>query len=408
MEKAKNEIQTPKKEETSIKKESTELGKIDKEKKDKFEKNKEIKEKDVKKCKSESEKEVEDIEQGMKSESDKEKESKKKGNKKENKEKKRENENKERKEQKEDKGNKKGKEDKNIIIPEVLSKQTDDKKYSRKLNKLGGEAFEKMISYKIVHKFFLEDILRATNAKEIERNFNMEQYLDVKMIKKEILDKLSPSNNFDLENNNLKIDYTTQFNKNISQYFNCQDIYNNIYIKSENISSSGISSENSKEYKSDSINPEKTNLKSNKGNFSKNSNPKNNNFNSNTDNTTNSNQENENTNSKLSKKKKNINMKDITELEFDLFLKDVSGKKLLNFINEMDEKKRLIKYKEIERNGEVISEDKYYNICIEITVQSDDILTKKIPQLYKSIACFNFLYKTYNYFQEIKESDMAY
>ena len=208
---------------------------------------------------------------------------------------------------------------------------------------MGGDAFETMISYKIVHKFFLEDIGNQ-NLKENDKNFNTEQYLNIKEIKKEILDKLSPSNLYNSEQNSKKIDYTNTFNNNIVEYFNHQEIYDSICIISESISSSEISSESKKQYKSDS----------------------NNNIYINSEN----------------RKKKNINIKDITELEFDLFLKNIKGNKLLNFIKEMNLKKRLIKYFEKDE----IHEDKIYNVCVEITVQSDDILKKKIPKLYKTIS----------------------
>lgn len=372
MEETQSEMQSQKKEETSGRNEKDDLG--NKENKDKLDQKKEM---TPRKFKSESESESEKKED--ESRNDKENTSKKKGR---NKGKKKS----EKKVQKEDNKKevfKKAKEENKVEIQSVPSNKKDDKKYSKKMNKLGGDAFEKMISYKIVHKFFLEDIKRGTDAKKIETKFNSEQYLDIKLIKKEILDKLSPSNNSDLNSNNLKIDYTSQFNRNIADFYNCQNIYNDIYVKSENISSSGISSESSKGYKSDY-----------KGNVSHNSNPD-------PENNTNSNQENDDTNSRRRKKNKNINAKDITELEFDLFLKDIEGKKLLNFLNEMENKKRLIKFNVKEK----INEDEQYNICIEITVQSDDILTKKIPQLYKSVSCFNFLYKTNIFFRKIMEKN---
>ena len=268
--------------------------------------------------------------------------------------------NKDSKEDKGEKDGKKNKENKNIINQDTSKSQKNDKKYSKKANKLGGDAFETMISYKIVHKFFLEDIGNQ-NLKENDKNFNTEQYLNIKEIKKEILDKLSPSNLYNSEQNSKKIDYTNTFNNNIVEYFNHQEIYDSICIISESISSSEISSESKKQYKSDS----------------------NNNIYINSEN----------------RKKKNINIKDITELEFDLFLKNIKGNKLLNFIKEMNLKKRLIKYFEKDE----IHEDKIYNVCVEITVQSDDILKKKIPKLYKTISCFNFLYKTNNFFKNIDD-----
>ena len=65
----------------------------------------------------------------------------------------------------------------------------------------------------------------------------------------------------------------------------------------------------------------------------------------------------------------------------------------------MNLKKRLIKYCEKDK----IHEDKIYNVCVEINVQSDDILKIKIPQLYKTVSCLNFLYKTNDFFKNIED-----
>ena len=130
------------------------------------------------------------------------------------------------KDSKKDKGEKDGeenKENKNIINQDTPKSQKNDKIYSKKANKFGGDAFETMISYKIVHKFFLEDIVNQ-NLKENDKNSNTEQYLIIKEIKKEILDKLSPSHLYNSEQNYKKIDYTNSFNNNIAEYFNHQEI----------------------------------------------------------------------------------------------------------------------------------------------------------------------------------------
>ena len=225
-----------------------------------------------------------------------------------------------------------------------------------------GDAFEYLISYNISRKFFIEDI--NSDLKMKESNFNNSQELDINEIKIEIFNKLLPNNFSDVNDNNKKIQYISDFNTNIAEYFSYQKIYDNIYIQSDSMSSGVSSSE--KEYKSDN-----------------------------------------NKNVKLSirkpVKKKNINKKDLTQIEFDLCLKGVKGENLLNYLEDLDKKERLIRYIE----NKSIKKEKNYNVCIEITIDSNDILTKKIPQLYKDISCFNFLYKTNNFFNEIKEKSLV-
>lgn len=53
-----------------------------------------------------------------------------------------------------------------------------------------------------------------------------------------------------------------------------------------------------------------------------------------------------------------------------------------------------------------LEKNKKYNVCIEITIKSADILTKKIPQIYKTVSCFDFLYKTYNFFEKVEEKEL--
>ena len=234
--------------------------------------------------------------------------------------------------------------------------------YSKKLNNLGGDAFEYMISYNISRKFFIEDI--NSDLKTKESNFNNSQELDINEIKKEIFNKLSPNNFSDVNDNKKKIKYISDFNTNITEYFSYQKIYDTIYIQSDSMSS-GISS-SEKEYKSDNNKNIKLNIKQ-------------------------------------SAKKKNMNKKDLTQIEFDLCLKGVKGENLLNYLEDLGKKERLIRYIE----SKSIQKEKNYNVCIEITIDSNDILTKKIPQLYKDISCFNFLYKTNNFFNEIKEKSLV-
>ena len=125
-------------------------------------------------------------------------------------------------------------------------------------------------------------------------------------IKMEIVNILSPDNFSKIDDNNKKIKYISDFNKNITKYFSYQSFYDNIYIQSVGMSSGMSSSE--KKYKSDN------------------------------------NIENLKLNIKQSVKKKNINKKDLTQIEFDLCLKGVKGENLLNYLEDLAKKERLIRY----------------------------------------------------------------
>lgn len=81
----------------------------------------------------------------------------------------------------------------------------------------------------------------------------------------------------------------------------------------------------------------------------------------------------------------------------------MKGANLLKYLDDLSQKERLIKYSE----NKPINKEQYYNICIEITIDSKDIITKKIPQLYKDISCFNFLYKINNFFENITEKSLV-
>ena len=53
-----------------------------------------------------------------------------------------------------------------------------------------------------------------------------------------------------------------------------------------------------------------------------------------------------------------------------------------------------------------IDEKEQYNVCIEITIDSKDILSEKIPQLFKMTSCFNFLYNTNQFFNSIEDNSL--
>lgn len=100
---------------------------------------------------------------------------------------------------------------------------------SKKLNNLGGDAFDYMISYNISKKFFIEDINSDVITKEANFNNNEEQ--DIIEIKMEIINKLSPNNFLNKNVNKKNMEYISNFNENIIEYFSYQNIYDDIYIQ---------------------------------------------------------------------------------------------------------------------------------------------------------------------------------
>ena len=222
---------------------------------------------------------------------------------------------------------------------------------NKKFQHLGGEAFESIISYEVTKKFFIEDF------NEVDKNLDFchGQELDIDKIKTDIMEKLAPNENYDFARNKEKLSILTGFCGKVNNFYGLKANYNSIYISSESYSSDNLSP---------SINEKKNSANNSNDNNSSN------------------------------------NKKNISKLEFDLILKNVDGKKVINFLKEMEEKKRLFIFKKIKN----LEESKNYNICIEITIDSADIITKKIPQLYKTVSCMNFLYETYNYFKGFKNS----
>ncbi len=113
-----------------------------------------------------------------------------------------------------------------------------------------------MISYNISRKCFIEDI--NSDVKTKESNFINDENIDINEIKMEIVNKLSTDNFSKKDDNNKKIKYISDFNKNITEYFSYQSIYDNIYIQSDSMRSGMPSSE--KEYKFDNNNNENLKL----------------------------------------------------------------------------------------------------------------------------------------------------
>ena len=278
--------------------------------------------------------------------------------------------------------------------------------YSKKLGKLGGNAYENIISYNLSKKFFVEDI---TNKKEEKSfSFNTNKTIDINELKKEIIEKLMPGNELSVKENNERIEVIHDFLNQINGFYTHQSNYDKIYkltnhrpeLNQENIiqnnsikTSSFSNTKNNKRntilYKSGSELTNRTKITDTVSSdlFSSDSN--------------------QTFASKKSKKKikslqgednQKERHKNINEIEFDLVLKNISGKNLINFINEMQQNNRLYQYS----SHTELKHNINYNVCVEITVQSSDIIKKKFPQLYKNISCLKFLQDFYEFLNKKK------
>ena len=229
------------------------------------------------------------------------------------------------------------------------------RKFNSKMADLKGRGFEGLIQYTISNRFFLED-LRVQNLPNISDIIFVNSSFDIKEIRDDILLKLTiePGSK---ENINLKrIHFQNEFNKNLIDFFKNKKYYNSIYKATTDYYSTNTEANN------------------NSGISRK---------------------------EKEKPKKKAINNKDISDVEFDLFLKKIESRKLIDYINEMKTKKRAFEM----IKGDEIKEGEFYNLCFEITIQSKDVINKKIPQIYKFISFFNFMYKLNEFFENEKYNE---
>lgn len=74
-------------------------------------------------------------------------------------------------------------------------------------------------------------------------------------------------------------------------------------------------------------------------------------------------------------KNKIMNKKDILEVKFDMLMKTIESKKLIDYINKMILKQRALEM----IKGDEIKEGEFINLCFEISIQSKDIIENKIP-----------------------------
>lgn len=89
--------------------------------------------------------------------------------------------------------------------------------------------------------------------------------------------------------------------------------------------------------------------------------------------------------------------KTIKDIEFDLILKDIEGKKVQNYLDNLKDNNYLYI-----NSFDILNEQKY-NLCFEITTSSKDVESKKIPQILKYAIWLNFLYNINSVFSELLE-----
>lgn len=244
---------------------------------------------------------------------------------------------------------------KNIEKSELEIKEDNRKRFNAKMSDIKGHGFEELMQYTISNKFFLED-LRVENLPNINDVIFTNPSFEIKEIRDDILLKLTVEPGSQTEMNIKRIKFQNEFNNNLVEYFGKQEYYNSIYKAPS-------------EYYSTHIDENDISGNSKKP--------------------------------KEKPKNKAINNKDISEVEFNLFMKKIESKKLIDYLNEMNNKKRAFEM----IHGDDIKEGEFFNLCFEITIQSKDVIEKKIPQLYKFISFFNFMYKLNEFFDNEKYSD---
>lgn len=268
-----------------------------------------------------------------------------------------------------------------------MSKEFEN--YPKKLGKLGGDAYENMISYNINKKFYLEDIDSLQEKKS--RNFNTNKSLDINKLKDEIILKLLPSNKVSNKENIKRGKTIAGFLDKLNQFYCYQPYFGKIYKSVSKINNKNSITEIPLSNFSDSEN-KKMNLNKPESSFKK----------IKSDSSSEANTLSSNINIRIKScfenKGKNIKKKykNIKEFESNLFLKNVKGSKLIEYLNEMKNNERLFAYDKISQ----IKKDSYYNICCEMTVNTNDIINLRIHQIFKNIECIKFLYEVYNYLKK--------
>ena len=68
-------------------------------------------------------------------------------------------------------------------------------------------------------------------------------------------------------------------------------------------------------------------------------------------------------------------------------MKKIESKKLIDYLNEMNNKKRAFEM----IHGDDIKEGEFFNLCFEITIQSKDVIEKKKFLNYINLFLFSIL-----------------
>ena len=239
----------------------------------------------------------------------------------------------------------------NFTRKENENKEKSEMKKSKKLSKIGGTLYENEVCYSIFKKIYFEDF--------DDRNFNQNVNIEVDKINKEIFNCINFGEN--------TFDEGARINNIFKEY-----IDNSLYILKKNEKYQSI----------------KKSLKI---------------FSSQDDSS--SNKEKNNENIYIEKKENNLKTKNekisFKKLEIDLFVKNIFLNSLKNYFTYLKDNNRIFPiYETIDINN-----FKTFNLLFEMTVKGDDLVPKKLSQIYKYIIFFNYIKKCYETLNKEKMSN---
>lgn len=264
-----------------------------------------------------------------------------------------------------------------------IKKENETKNNSEKLKKIKGDAYEKLSSYNICKKIYLNDL------KDIDKNIYPNATIKIEELRNDIINNLFP-------NYNIKLNDYTQFIKIQNKIYQCFSLFyqeNDFYKKNYD---SSVSSEG-KKLKSKKVNKEerkkiymskqkKKEIKSSEESEIDDQKIKKEIKTS--DESQNENKTNDEKTYNINEGKNIESKKNMLQFEMDLVIKDISGDIILKYFQQMN--KYNIEYiKSFE-----IKESQKYNMVFEITISPDDFFDRKIPQLFKYACSLMLLYDT--------------
>ena len=264
-----------------------------------------------------------------------------------------------------------------------IKKENETKNNSEKLKKIKGDAYEKLSSYNIYKKIYLNDL------KDIDKNIYPNATIKIEELRNDIINNLFP-------NYNIKLNDYTQFIKIQNKIYQCFSLFyqeNDFYKKNYD---SSVSSEG-KKLKSKKVNKEerkkiymskqkKKEIKSSEESEIDDQKIKKEIKTS--DESQNENKTNDEKTYNINEGKNIESKKNMLQFEMDLVIKDISGDIILKYFQQMN--KYNIEYiKSFE-----IKESQKYNMVFEITISPDDFFDRKIPQLFKYACSLMLLYDT--------------